>query len=70
MDMEKIVKDLKLNKVYLSSKMNMPFGTFNNKISSSQPAYRFSEVENKKLLSILLEISQKISVFVNEEFKK
>jgi len=50
----------KLNKVHLASKMDMPVGTFKNKLSPTQTAYKFTEDEENKLKNILLEMSTDI----------
>ena len=54
--MRKIIEKWKLNKGVLASKMNMPEGTFYNKISTKHST-TFSQKELIKLKSILMELS-------------
>jgi len=51
-----VVKELNLNKELHAKKMGMPAGTFKNKLSEIQTAYRFTNEERAKLHSILKEL--------------
>lgn len=53
---QEIVKKWKLNKGVLASKMQMPLGTFCNKLSPSHSAY-FTDKEIIRLKLVLKEIS-------------
>lgn len=44
----------------MASKMKMPVGTFKNKLSETQTAYRFTEEETQKLQLILLDLADDI----------
>jgi hypothetical protein len=63
-----------INKVYLASKMDIPAGTFNNKLSTTQTAYKFTEDKENKLKNILLEMSSDIQevagITFNEALKQ
>jgi hypothetical protein len=54
----------------LASKMKMPKGTFNNKISDLQPAYRFTEAEEGSLKSILRDMAADIEVVAGISFNR
>lgn len=41
----------------MASNMDMPVGTFKNKLSPTQTAYKFTESEEAHLKNILLEMS-------------
>jgi len=55
-----LVEQTGIGKAHLASKMGMPPGTFNNKLSDKQTAYRFTEDEEAKLKEILRNISAMI----------
>jgi hypothetical protein len=48
----------------------MPVGTFKNKLSETQSAYRFTEEEEQKLLEILRELSADIETVAGISFNK
>jgi hypothetical protein len=51
-----VVDKWKINRALLACKMNMPKGTFNNKLNASHSS-TFSNDENIKLIGILREMS-------------
>jgi hypothetical protein len=57
----------KLNRALLASKMGMPKGTFNNKLSASH-ASTFSNEENIKLIGILREMAKDIDSVTDIDF--
>lgn len=57
--MHKLIEDWKLNKGVLASKMEMPLGTFCNKLNPSHSAY-FTDAEIIRLKMILKELSSQI----------
>ena len=59
-----------INKAHLASKMEMPKGTFNNKLSDKQTAYRFTEAEEEKLKEILRDMAADIEVAAGISFNK
>lgn len=54
----------------MASKMGMPKGTFNNKLSDKQTAYRFTDVEEKKLKEILRDMAADIETVAGISFNK
>lgn len=54
--------------------MDMPAGTFKNKLSETQTAYNFTEDETERLKTILMEISSDIQevagITFNEALKQ
>lgn len=50
--------------------MKMPPGTFNNKLSDKQTAYRFTEDEENKLKEILRDIAATIETVCGITFNK
>jgi len=65
-----LISSWKLNKVLLASKMGMPAGTFKNKLSERQTAYRFTEAETETLKGILLEIASDIQDIAGMTFNQ
>jgi len=57
-----------INKAHLAFKMNMPSGTFKNKLSEKQTAYRFTESEEDKLKEILRDMAADIEVVAGISF--
>jgi hypothetical protein len=53
--MQKVIENWKLNKGLLASKMDMPLGTFCNKLSPTHSAY-FTDAEIIKLKGIFREL--------------
>ncbi len=60
MDAYELIEKWKLNRALLASKMGMPKGTFNNKLSPNHPT-QFKPGEKIKLRDLLLEISKELS---------
>lgn len=60
MTLQTLINLWKLNKVHLASKIGMPVGTFKNKLSPTQTAYKFTEEEEYQLKNILLEMSSDV----------
>ena len=54
----------------MASKMNMPVGTFKNKLSETQPAYRFTEAEEQRLIEVLRELVGDIEGVTGISFNK
>lgn len=50
--------------------MDMPVGTFKNKLSSNQPKYSFTEAEEQKLLEIFRDLGQDIEAVAGMSFNK
>jgi hypothetical protein len=65
--MEKLINKWKLNKGLLAKKMNMPLGTFCNKLSSKHTT-QFSDAELVKLKMILKELQDDIFNEVEIDF--
>lgn len=63
-----------INKAHLASKMEMPVGTFKNKLNKKLLQYRFSEDEETRLKEILLDMAADIQevagMTFNEALKK
>ncbi len=59
-----------INKAHLAFKMGMPVGTFKNKLSDKQTAYRFTEEEEERLKVILRDIAADIEVVAGISFNK
>jgi hypothetical protein len=59
-----------INKAHLASKMNMPVGTFKNKLSDKQTAYRFTEEEIFRLKEILRDMAADIETVAGITFNK
>lgn len=56
----RLIEAHSLNKAHLASKMKMPVGTFKNKLSETQTAYRFTDQEEEKLKAILRDMAADI----------
>jgi hypothetical protein len=65
-----LIERHRINKAHLASKMNMPQGTFNNKLSEKQTAYRFTEVEEQALIAILRDMADDIKIVAGIGFNK
>lgn len=59
-----------INKAHLASKMNMPRGTFKNKLSEKETAYRFTDEETQRLFAILRDMAADIEVVAGISFNK
>lgn len=70
--MQKIIENWKINKGLLASKMNMPLGTFCNKLNQSHSAY-FTDAEIIRLKIILRELHvdllEVIEIYFNDALK-
>jgi hypothetical protein len=59
-----------INKAHLASKMNMPVGTFKNKLSDKQTAYRLTDEELERLKTILRDMAADIETVAGISFNK
>lgn len=50
--------------------MGMPRGTFKNKLSETQTAYKFTEAEQEKLKEILRDMAADIEIVAGISFNK
>ena len=66
--MEEIIIRWKLNRPLLASKIGMPLGTFNNKVSPNHSSC-FSQDELLKLRTALLELMSEIDDATDIEFE-
>lgn len=65
-----LIDGWKLNKVTLASKMNMPVGTFKNKLNENQLAYKFTESEHDQLLEVLRELANDTELVAGVTFNQ
>lgn len=65
-----MVEQVGIAKSHLASKMNMPRGTFKNKLSDTQTKYSFSEEEKNQLIEILRDDAALIETVVGISFNK
>lgn len=56
-----IIDTWKINRALLACKMNMPKGTFNNKLNPGHSAY-FSNAEINRLCTILIDLREDLRV--------
>lgn len=68
-DMQKLIEKWKLNKGLLAKKMNMPLGTFCNKLSPKHTS-TFSESEMIQLKLVLKEMRDEISDEIEIDFNE
>ena len=66
--MEEIIIRWKLNRPLLASKMGMPLGTFNNKLSPKHSS-KFSQDESLRLRVVMIELMNEIDGATNIEFE-
>lgn len=66
--MEEIIIRWKLNRPLLASKMGMPLGTFNNKLSPKHSS-KFSKDESLRLRVVMIELMNEIDGATNIEFE-
>ena len=59
-----------ISKAHLASEMEMPIGTFKNKISDTQTAYKFKPEEEEKLKEILRGYAELIQTVCGITFNK
>lgn len=65
-----IIEKWKINHSELARKLEIPVGTFNNKLSQSQNIYNFTPLEEEKIKSILRELATDIlGIQVTEPYK-
>lgn len=65
--MHEVIEKWKLNKGLLASKMEMPLGTFCNKLSEKHTT-KFSEAEIIKLKGVLIELRNDLDAVTDIEF--
>ena len=65
--MQKVIENWKLNKGLLASKMDMPLGTFCNKLSPTHSAY-FTDAEIIKLKCVLRELQSDLDGVTDIDF--
>lgn len=65
--MHEVIENWKINKGLLASKMEMPLGTFCNKLSEKHPT-KFSEAEIIKLKGVLIELRNDLDAVTDIEF--
>jgi hypothetical protein len=65
--MQKVIEKWKLNKGYLASKLNMPLGTFCNKLSPKHTT-QFTDAEIIRLKGILIELRNDLDSVTDIEF--
>jgi hypothetical protein len=68
MTYQKLISTWNLNRVILASKMEMPVGTFKNKLSETQTVYRFTESEEQRLIEVLRELAADIETVAGISF--
>ena len=59
-----VIEKFKLNKTYLAQQMNMPAGTFKNKLNLKQEAYKFTKDEYLKLIGVLTSIADQLKTAI------
>lgn len=64
-----IIAHNRLNKAHLARLMNMPVGTFKNKILTSLPMYNLTDIEYNKLAAILKSMAEDIVKLKNIELE-
>lgn len=62
MTLSQLITTHSINRAHLASKMGMPVGTFNNKLSEKLSQYRFTESEEEKLKEILKDMAADIEI--------
>lgn len=67
--MQEIIEKWKLNKGLLASKMQMPLGTFCNKLSPKHPT-QFSDAEIVRLKSVLIDLRNDIDGVTDIDFNE
>lgn len=65
--MHEVIEKWRLNKGFLASKMEMPIGTFCNKLSEKHTAY-FTEAEIIKLKGVLIELRNDLDAVTDIDF--
>lgn len=67
--MQQVIEKWKINKGLLASKMEMPLGTFCNKLSQKHPT-QFSGSETVKLKGILIEMRNDLDEVTDIDFNE
>lgn len=67
--MQQVIENWKINKGVLASKMQMPLGTFCNKLNPNH-ATKFSDAEIVRLKGVLIELSADIDGVTNIDFNE
>lgn len=67
--MQQVIIRWKLNRPILASKMEMPLGTFNNKLSPKHSS-KFSKEELLDLRRVMIELMNEIDGATNIEFEE
>lgn len=67
--MQEVIEKWKLNKGLLASKMQMPLGTFCNKLSAKHPT-KFSEAEIVRLKGVLIELRNDLDSVTDIDFNE
>ena len=67
LSLQEVIEKWKINKGLLASKMEMPLGTFCNKLSAKHPT-KFLDVELIKLKGILIELQNDLDAVTDIEF--
>lgn len=70
MTLSQLINKHNLNKAHLASLMKMPAGTFKNKLSEIQTAYKFTDEEENNLKEILLDMAADIQDVAGMSFKQ
>lgn len=65
-ELQALIANLRLNKVYLAALMPMPVPTFKNKLNPKQTAYRLTDEELSRLTYVLREIGWEIAQTVGK----
>lgn len=65
MEVQEIIDKWKLNRALLASKMDMPKGTFNNKLSPKHPT-KFSDKEMFQLKEIIFDLYKDIDTLEHD----
>ena len=65
--MQKVINDWKLNKGHLAYKLNMPLGTFCNKLNPKHPT-QFTDAEIIRLKGVLIELRNDLDSVTDIEF--
>ena len=67
LSLQEAIEKWKINKGLLASKLEMPLGTFCNKLSPKHPT-KFSDAETVKLKGVLIEMSNELDSITDIDF--
>ena len=70
LNLSQLIEKHVINKAFLASKMPMPKGTFNNKLSEKLTQYHFTENETERLKEILRDMAADIDKTCERHDKK